>query len=123
MLNAIRMAIMAGTYTTVVRDPVTYYGACGCVHNEPDKALDPTDFDIGLVSYKVESLYRNRIDPQRLYAECCGFTVLVTIWIRNGNVIEILGTCDVLRRERPRFTCMVRHKDIIYALFFVNLRE
>ena len=31
--------------------------------------------------------------------------------------------CDVLRRESPRLTCSVRHKDMTWALCLLNLRE
>lgn len=85
-----RMAIIQGTYATIVRNLITDNGAGNDIHNEPDIAFDTAYFDISFIGSKgfaeiVVVGVNKGLDDNR-----SGSGVVGHLLMGNLNVIEIL---------------------------------
>lgn len=63
--------------------------ACG-IHNEPDKAFDAANLDVGFIGGKYGSLFVRVRVHKRFYAQGCGLAVVGNHLVRDGNAVQVL---------------------------------
>ena len=105
------------------RIPDNDNGTAGGIHDEPDIGFDAADFDIGFVSNECISFLVGVLVDKGFDADSCGLTVVGDLLVGDADVIQILKSWEVLRRDSPRLTWRVRHRDMTCALCLLNFRE
>ena len=85
----------------VVRDLIADDRAGGGIHDEPDVALDPTDFDIGFISSEGAPLVVVIGIYKRLYTDGGRFAVVGDLLMGDLDPVKILHGLGSLSQRKP----------------------